>query len=222
MLDSKIRLAARLLVVAGVASRAGFVIGPTPAPAAACTTANAGATAVSGSVTWTCACSGASPAAPMPTPAVVKAPEVIFSASRDGAASTTLSAVSTLHGRVENASGNARGCMEVVGKNVGYCSSPANWTKLPNADWSYDAATRKWRSTIAPGTFPGGQYRMFFEDADTKLTSKMVELQLTAPSCQWTSGFVVGPTPQPSAACTAASAGSTAISNGATFTCSCR
>jgi hypothetical protein len=105
------------------------------------------------------------------------APTLIFSKTPDGPAETAFSGSDTLHGRVLNVGPDATACTEHDG-NPGLCSRLSGWTQMPNADWSYDAATGRWSATIAPAGFPSGTYRSWWRDATTQQHSARVEFVL--------------------------------------------
>jgi hypothetical protein len=108
-------------------------------------------------------------------------PEILFSSVRDGPPETTFFADQTLYGRiVHTGPTETEGCAEVVGSNDGFCDSPANFTTLPNTDWSYDFGSSVWRATIGPFAHPPNVYRLYARNTTTGLRSAPVLLTLRA------------------------------------------
>lgn len=147
-------------------------------------------------------------------------PLIVFSDTLGGPATTVLSTSQWMYGRLENLSAtNTECCVEIVGKSDGTCAGSA-WTKLPNAEWSFDAAAQMWRSTWAPYSVPVGQYRNFCRNTDTNVAAIPVVFAFL-PTCQWTA-TVPGPVPPPTSPCSVSSAGAQEMSGGYLWTCECK
>ena len=103
-----------------------------------------------------------------------------FSSTADGPAATTFSASQAFYGRFLNlAADNAQSCMEVVGSTDGYCGTLANWTTLPNAEWTFDAPSGEWHGIFGATFFLPGQYRGFVRNTATGDVTGPVEITLT-------------------------------------------
>jgi hypothetical protein len=105
---------------------------------------------------------------------------VVFSATLDGPAATTFPVSDTVYGRALHLrADNTEACVEIVGGSDGACATLSTWTRLPNADWSYDASVRRWRAALAPRAYPAGSYRTFFRNTTSGEVSPPALLTLT-------------------------------------------
>jgi hypothetical protein len=107
-------------------------------------------------------------------------PLLIFSTTRDGPPVSVVSSSVTLHGRVLYlGADDAEACVEVVGRDDGACDGPASFTRMPNADWSFEPSTSTWRATFAPGAFPPLTYRCYFRRSTSGERSLPVVVTVT-------------------------------------------
>jgi hypothetical protein len=95
-------------------------------------------------------------------------PVVTYALSLGGSPQNTFSRRDTIHGAVVNlTANNAQSCVEIVGTNDGFCGTVGSWTTMPNNDWTFDAASGRWRSAFWAGPFPAGQYRGYWRNSQT-------------------------------------------------------
>lgn len=155
--------------------------------------------------------------------ACVRRPVIEFAETAFGPNKSTFVAGRPVYGRILNLqANNAQGCMETVGKNDGACST-GPFTQLPNAQWAFFAASSVWVGTFPDNALAEGQYRMFARNSENGVAAQTVLITLTPPPCQW-STFTAGPVnpTKPSVICSSAQKGTTASSDGYTWTCICQ
>jgi len=143
-------------------------------------------------------------------------PVIIYSAAVDGPAAASLPVRRTIYGRITGSS-STQACSEAVGS--GACAIPSNWVTFPANGWTWDAATSAWRATIAPNTFPPGNYTSYALDVPTGSRAAPLAITLTL-ACAW-SAVVPGPVAGPTTACTSANEGAMELASGYTWTCTC-
>lgn len=103
-------------------------------------------------------------------PGAPNLPSISFSASLNGERATQLVRTQTYFGKITGVgSQNIRACAEQV--NQGVCSNMANWSSLPNADWSWQESDKSWRATFNTlAQFPNGQYKMYVSDPNNNVS----------------------------------------------------
>jgi hypothetical protein len=86
-------------------------------------------------------------------------PRLIFSKTKDGPQAESFAPTDTVHGAILGLTAtNALSCIEVGTDSTACDDAPAGYTNLPNADWSFDGTTQRWRSTFPATKFPPGTY----------------------------------------------------------------
>lgn len=105
---------------------------------------------------------------------------VIFSKTLNGTATSNFAVGDTLHGKVSGVSAaNAYACIEYPGSPAS-CSDVNTYTKMPNADWSFDGTF--WRSAIAlPVDWGGKTFTAYWYDSVSKKTGSAVFTVSAAP-----------------------------------------
>ncbi|MBL8919023.1 MAG: hypothetical protein JNJ54_09210 [Myxococcaceae bacterium] len=107
---------------------------------------------------------------------------IAYATSPNGPAQASIPTGSTIYGRLENAPATGvQACTHPAGSTD--CSSPpTNWATFPANGWTYDALASTWRATIAPNSFPPGQYVSFARNTTTGQTATPRTITLTGPS----------------------------------------
>jgi len=141
--------------------------------------------------------SGGGQRSPGTTGAVTHKGQVVLSATYNGAAKNSFTTAQVIYGKVTGLGQSAvYSCAAPRGST--FCDNRNDWTKLPNEDWTYNAADKTWRMATVFDQIPAGVYKMAFEDRTSGADTGFVEMELTAPQqpagCRWSSPDpVVGP-----------------------------
>lgn len=94
---------------------------------------------------------------------------IMASLSRDGSAESQFTVGQTFHGKVSGIGSNAASCIDIVG-STNNCASTANFTTMPNADWSFDGTF--WRSAITlPQNWGAKSFKLYFLDRTTSISA---------------------------------------------------